>query len=516
VTSYESPGRQGADTPKAIQSTRPPAAGICLAHGSTSREELVMEILIVGGGYIGMYTARQLERLLRPGEATVTVVDPRGYMTYQPLLAEAAGGSVEPRHVIAPLPRVLRHTRLLTGTILGIDHRGRLAVFAPTDGPERVLQYDVLVMAAGSVSRVLPVEGLADYGAGFKTVPESVHLRNHVLSQLAVAASASDPAIAAAALTFVVVGGGFAGVEALAELQGLADEAVRFHPALEAAGLRWVLVEATGRILPELDQRLGQWTLRALRRRGVDVRLHTRLAAAARGTVLLDDGTELAVGTLVCGRPGCGPARWARRLGCLPIRPAGYWLARTCPSPACLACSPPGTSRPCPRPDPARRVLPAQRAARGPPGQGTGPQHRRLRPRRPAQAVPARLRRVSRRARPPPGRGAGVPAPAHRLRRLAGAPRLPPALGANPQPQGASAHRLDPSPDLPPRHCRAGLPGTSRRRLPKRLPRRPSLTDDDPAPRQRSTVSNLRWPSGVSSLCRSPRPLGTDPAAQVL
>jgi len=258
-----------------------------------------MEILIAGGGYIGMYTARRLERLLRHGEATVTVVDPRGYMTYQPFLAEAAGGSVEPRHVIAPLPRVLRHTRLLTGKIVSIDHPSRLAVFGPSGGPERVLRYDVLVMAAGSVSRVPQVEGLADYGAGFKTIGEAVHLRNHVLGQLAVAASAGDPAIAAAALTFVVVGGGFAGVEALAELQGLTDEAVRFYPALERAGLRWVLVEATGRILPELDERLGQWTLRALRRRGVDVRLHTRLASAGPGTVRLDDGTELATGTLV-------------------------------------------------------------------------------------------------------------------------------------------------------------------------------------------------------------------------
>jgi NADH dehydrogenase len=258
-----------------------------------------MEILIVGGGYVGMYTARRLERLLMRGEATVTVADPRGYMTYQPFLAEAAGGSIEPRHVIAPLPRVLRHTRVLTGKIVRIDHASRLAVFAPARGPERALAYDVLVLAAGSVPRVPPVQGLAQYGAGFKTVGEAVHLRNQVLSQLALAASADDPAIRSAALTFVVIGGGFAGVEALSELQGLADQAVRYHPALDPAELRWVLVEATGRILPELDERLGTWTLRALRRRGADVRLHTRLAAAADGTVLLDDGTELAAGTLV-------------------------------------------------------------------------------------------------------------------------------------------------------------------------------------------------------------------------
>jgi NADH dehydrogenase len=258
-----------------------------------------MEILIVGGGYVGMYTARRLERLLRRGEATVTVVDPRGYMTYQPFLAEAAGGSVEPRHVIAPLPQVLRHTRVLTGRIVSIDHVSRLAMFAPARGPQRMLRYDVLVMAAGSVSRVQPVEGLAEYGAGFKTVGEAVHLRNQVLGQLAEAASSGDPAVRAAALTFVVVGGGFAGVEALAELQGLADEATRFYPALDPAELRWVLVEATGRILPELDERLGRWTLAALRRRGVDVRLHTRLASAAQGIVVLDDGMTMPARTLV-------------------------------------------------------------------------------------------------------------------------------------------------------------------------------------------------------------------------
>ena len=280
-----------------------------------------MEISIVGGGYVGMYTARRLERLLRRGEATVTVVDPRGYMTYQPFLAEAAGGAVEPRHVVAPLPRVLRRTRVLTGKIVSIDQVRRLAVFVPSRGPERVLRYDVLVLAAGSVSRVPPVEGLAEYGTGFKTVGEAVHLRNHVLGQLAVAASADDPALRAAALRFVVVGGGFAGVEALAELQGLADEAMRFYPALDPAELRWMLVEATGRILPELDDRLGQWTLRALRRRGVDVRLRTCLASAAHGTVLLDDGTELAAGTLVWAA-GVRPSPLGAAAG-LPVDQAG-------------------------------------------------------------------------------------------------------------------------------------------------------------------------------------------------
>ena len=447
-----------------------------------------MEILIVGGGYIGMYTARRLERLLRRGEATVTVVDPRGYMTYQPFLAEAAGGSVEPRHVIAPLPRVLRHTRVLTGKIVSVDHASRLAVFAPARGPERVLRYDVLVMAAGSVSRVLPIEGLAEYGAGFKTVGEAVHLRNHVLGQLAVAASADDPALRGAALTFVVVGGGFAGVEALAELQGLADEAVRFHPALNPAELRWVLVEAAGRILPELDERLAQWTLRALRRRGVDVRLHARLASAAHGTVLLDDGTELVAGTLVWAA-GVRPSPLGAAAG-LPTDKAGRIqvgadLAVT-GVPGVFAAGDlaavPDLSRPgefC-APNAQHAVRQAKVLARNIVAFGA---------RRPAQAVPARLRRVSRRARSPPGRGAGVPDPAHRLRRLAGAPRLPPVLGTDSQPQGTGARRLDARPVLPPRDRPAHLPGAPRRRLPRCSPRGLSLTGPlDVNPVRQTTV----------------------------
>jgi NADH dehydrogenase len=263
-------------------------------------------ILIVGGGYVGMYTALRLHRMLRRDEARVTVVDPRGYMTYQPFLAEAAGGTVEPRHVVAPLPRVLKSARVLTGKVTAIDHGRRRATFQPAQGPAETIGYDVLVMAAGSITRTLPIDGLAQYGVGFKTVNEAVHLRNHVLTQLAATASTADPEVRRRALGFVVIGGGFAGVEALAELQALADDAVRYHPALERSDLRWTLVEATGRILPELDESLGEWTARTLAARGVDVRLHTRLAAASEGEVLLDDGTALDAGTLIWaagGRP---------------------------------------------------------------------------------------------------------------------------------------------------------------------------------------------------------------------
>ncbi|MCK2217274.1 FAD-dependent oxidoreductase [Actinomadura sp. ATCC 31491] len=263
-------------------------------------------ILIVGGGYVGMYTALGLRKLIRTGEVSVTVVDPRGYMTYQPFLAEAAGGAVEPRHVVASLGRVLTGVQVLTGRITRVDHDARSAEFQPVQGPARTLAYDILVMAAGSVTRLLPIPGLAEHAVGFKTVAEAVHLRNRVLAQLAAAASTDDEQVRRRALTFVVVGGGFSGVEALAEMQGLADEAVRHHPGVDRAELSWTLVEATGGILPELHPDLGRWTADALRARGVDVRLGTRLTSAEGGVAELSDGTRLDAGTLVWaagGRP---------------------------------------------------------------------------------------------------------------------------------------------------------------------------------------------------------------------
>jgi len=256
-------------------------------------------ILIVGGGFVGMYTARHLSRRLRRGEAVVTLVDPRGFMTFQPFLAEAAAGAIEPRHAVTSLRRVLPGTEVLTGRITRIDHAARRACFQPQDGTAYSLSYDVLVLVPGSVSRTLPIPGLAENAVGFKNLAEAIHLRNHVLAQLDNAASVQDPRQRQRALAFVVVGGGFAGVEVLAELQAMAERACKYYSSLSPRQMRWVLVEATSRILPDLDLTLGQWTIRTLRRRGIQVRLGTKLVSAEGGHIVLDDGTELDAGTLV-------------------------------------------------------------------------------------------------------------------------------------------------------------------------------------------------------------------------
>ncbi|MFB7658100.1 MULTISPECIES: NAD(P)/FAD-dependent oxidoreductase [unclassified Streptomyces] len=265
-------------------------------------------ILVVGGGYVGMYTALRLQRNLRGelrrGEAEITVVTPDPYMTYQPFLPEAAAGSISPRHVVVPLRRLLGQCRLVIGEARSIDHTTRTATITTLATDEegsgaRRLTYDELVLAPGSVSRTLPVPGLADHGVGFKTLEEAIGLRNHVLEQMDIASSTRDPAIRDAALTFVFVGGGYAGVEALGELEDMARYAARYYHNVTPEDMKWILVEASGRILPEVGEDLGRYTVTELRRRNIDVRLDTRLDSCADRVAVLSDGSRFPTRTVV-------------------------------------------------------------------------------------------------------------------------------------------------------------------------------------------------------------------------
>ena len=255
-----------------------------------------------------MYTAlrlqRRLKRELDRGEVEITVVTPDPYMTYQPFLPEAAAGAISPRHVVVPLRRVLARCRILIGEVTAVDHAKRtatvttLATEEEGTGGQR-LSYDQLVLAPGSVSRTLPVPGLADHGIGFKTVEEAIGLRNHVIEQMDIASSTRDPAIRDAALTFVFVGGGFAGVEALGELEDMARYAARYYHNVQPEDMKWILVEASDRILPEVGEEMGRYTVTELRRRNIDVRLRTRLESCADRVAVLSDGARFPTRTVV-------------------------------------------------------------------------------------------------------------------------------------------------------------------------------------------------------------------------
>ena len=259
-----------------------------------------MHIVIVGGGAAGLAAARRLERKLGRTGHSLTLVSTENVFLYQSLLSEAAGGTLEPRHVVVPLRSVLRRTEIVVGEVERVDPQTRLLHLRGVDGDPFELGYDQLVLTPGSRSRTLPVPGLAEHGIGFKTLGEAILLRNHVLSRLESASQRRprDPR-RRAALSFVFVGAGYAGVEAIAELEDLSRWAVRHIPQLRPEELRWVLVEAQDFVLPEIASGLGEYAARELRRRGIEIKTGTRLESIEAGVVRLSDGDTFPAETLV-------------------------------------------------------------------------------------------------------------------------------------------------------------------------------------------------------------------------
>ncbi len=265
----------------------------------TSRPRKIPRILVAGGGYVGLYTALRVMRRLGNDDVAIVVVDPRPYMTYQPFLPEAAAGSLEPRHVITPLRRELKGATVLHGKIASINHAERKATIQPELEDEYTVTYDHLVVSLGAVIRTLPIPGLSDVGIGFKQIEEAQALHTAVLSKMDIAASTWDPEKRRRLLTFVFVGGGFAGVEALGEVEDMARSACRGYDSITPDDLRFVLVEAAPRILPELGEELGGYAVEQLRNRGIDVKLGTRLESCVGGHIKLSGGEEFEADTLV-------------------------------------------------------------------------------------------------------------------------------------------------------------------------------------------------------------------------
>lgn len=256
------------------------------------------KVLILGGGYVGLYTALALRR--RAGRKTqIIVVDRRAYMTYQPFLPEAAAGSIEARHAVVPLRRELAGVRVIQGKITEINSDDKRVHVTSDVGDDKSIEYDELVLALGSVSRTLPIPGLKEFGLGFKYIEEAIHLRNRVLGRLARASSTDDADLRRRLLTFVFVGGGFAGVEAFAETEDMARAALRDFPNLSADDLRFLMVEMLDGILPEMGEGMGDYALGELRGRGMEVFLGTKLVSCVDGHIELSDGQKFEADTLV-------------------------------------------------------------------------------------------------------------------------------------------------------------------------------------------------------------------------
>jgi NADH dehydrogenase len=257
------------------------------------RREAAGGTLVVGGGFAGAYVARLL------GKRRATIVNPDNFMLYTPLLPEAAAGTLEPRHVVVPLRQMCPHAELLLGRAVTRDP-DRRTVVAETLGGTFEIAYERLVVALGAVPRTFPIPGLAEHGRGFKDVADAIALRNHLLRSLESAAARLDRAEAERDLGFVFVGGGYAGVEALAELNDLSHAAVhRSYPTLRDVRQRWVLVDAAPAILSEIPRKLGEYTQRNLERRGIEIHVGTTLASFDEREAVLADGTRIPARTLV-------------------------------------------------------------------------------------------------------------------------------------------------------------------------------------------------------------------------
>lgn len=284
---------------------------------------MTKKILIVGGGYAGFYTAWKLEKLLRAGEAEVTIVDPLPYMAYLPFLPEVAAGSIEPRHAIVARRRHLKSTHNIAGKVTGLSHENMTATIQPNEGEAFDFTYDHVVLTTGSVSRTFPIPGIADLAYGMKTIEEAIAVRDRLVGNFERAASLPKGSPERARLlTVTVVGGGFAGVETISEMRSFATSLLRRYPEIDFDETIFHLIEAMPRIMPEVSEKTAKWVVRDQTRRGVKVHLETQLTSAVDGKMQLSSGEEFE-SDLIVWTAGVMPRPFLRDTD-LPVGPRGH------------------------------------------------------------------------------------------------------------------------------------------------------------------------------------------------
>jgi NADH:ubiquinone reductase (H+-translocating) len=260
---------------------------------------MAWNIVIAGGGFGGLAAARELEKVMPKQSARLMLINETNYATYSPFLPEAAAGTLEPRHVVTPLREILKRTYLRLGEISGHDPEAKTIELHAKSGARETIPYDQLLLSLGSVSRTLPIPGLTEHAMGFKGLADAIVLRNRVIENLEEANATGDHQRREELLTFVFVGGGYAGLEALAELQDFAADAMDSYPRARLHGMRWMLVEAAPRVLPEIDQDLAEYALRELRGRGIDIKLETQLKEVTPNSITLSTGEIVPTKTVV-------------------------------------------------------------------------------------------------------------------------------------------------------------------------------------------------------------------------
>ncbi len=280
-------------------------------------------VVVVGGGFGGAYLARELERELRRDEVELIVVDRHNHFVFTPLLVEAGTGGVEPRHAVVSLRRFVRRCRVLMAEVTDVDPEGAAIHYRlDGDGSDHTLSYDHLVLAPGSVTRMPPVDGLAEHGFEIKSLADAVDLRDRAIQLLELADATADPERQQELLHFVVVGGNYTGVEVAGEFHELLRTGARSYPHVDAGVVRTTLIELTDRILPALDRGLADYAADQLRRRGVEIRLEETVERVEPDQVALRGGGTLRTHTVIWAA-GIAPSPLNERSG-LPTDERGY------------------------------------------------------------------------------------------------------------------------------------------------------------------------------------------------
>jgi len=270
------------------------------------KEQTRKRVVILGGGFGGIYTALHLEKALRKrDDFEITLVNKENYFVFQPMLAEVVSGNIGILDTVSPIRRMLPRTDLHVRDVESIDTKQQTVTTTPGFRQQpNVIHYDHLVLALGNVTDFRGLRGLPEHAIPFKNLSDALYIRNHVIHVLEEAAiEHKDERLRRQLLTFVVAGGGFSGVEVVAELNDFVRDVVRNYPQINRNEVRVVLLHAQDRILPELDEKLALYAQRILQKRGVDIRLKTLLTAASGEEAILADGTHIPTRTLISTVP---------------------------------------------------------------------------------------------------------------------------------------------------------------------------------------------------------------------
>ncbi len=285
------------------------------------------EIVILGGGFGGVYAAMHLEKTLRPEDASISLVNRENYFVYQPLLPEVVSGSIGITDIVSPIRRLCPRTRLIMREVQEIDLENHVVTVSPGFRPRTMeIPFDHLVIGLGGVTNFYGMPGMVEHAKPFRSLSDAIAVRNHVVHVLEEADVETDAELRRKLLTFVVAGGGFSGVEVIAELNDFVRAIARIYPHIQSEEIRCVLVHSGDRILPEMVEGLAMFANKLLTKRGVEVWLKDRLAAATSEKAILKSGKEIPSKTIISTVPSA-PAPVLRELDCL--KEKGRLLADT-------------------------------------------------------------------------------------------------------------------------------------------------------------------------------------------